>query len=635
MPGTAAAVTRAAEAAGATRTGHVRALHSVSFEVPAADTARLRARLSARADVTSIGVAHRRWFDDEPADPKFSEQRNYLAAIGLPAAWDRGATGSPAVRIAIVDSGVDVRHPDLAGKVVGTHNAVTGGTDVHDVVGHGTGTASVAAAATGNGVGIAGAGRNSSLLAVKVADVTGRIFTDDLAAGIVWAVDHGANVVNLSLGGPTSDRLEKAAVAYAEAHDVLVVAAAGNEGTSAKQYPAALPGVLAVGATSSNGAVRAPFSSYGSWVDLAAPGRSIVVATPGGGYEVADGTSYSAPLVSGAAALLAAYRPGRTAAELQQALDRRRRHGPDRLHPRPAARRPRACLPAPGIGTGDLRTRRRRGRQRQPSRSPPRAPRPGCGSAWATWRRPSRVAGGVASATFSTYGLAGRQPVSAADCSVVDQCEGPTTVAVTVDNPAPALTAPVPGQEVRGDTLSATADAPAGAAVRFTVDGATSGPGVATDTTAPYAVTLDTESLGDGLPHRARLPLPRRRHLRREPGRRGGRHRRPAAPGHRLGVPVRHQPERRRPAGQHEGHLPPRPQPDADAAGAEPVRRGHLSQGARPPGRRPAHRHLDRPAHRTDTWWPTGRSPSRCPPWTVTCRAWPAEPWSSTAPPRW
>ena len=288
------------------------------------------------------------------------------------------------MRIAIVDSGVDVRHPDLAGKVVGTYNAVTGGTDVHDVVGHGTGTASVAAAATGNGVGIAGAGRDSSLLAVKVADVTGRIFTDDLAAGIVWAVDNGADVVNLSLGGPTSDRLEKAAVAYAEAHDVLVVAAAGNEGTSAKQYPAALPGVLAVGATSSNGAVRAPFSSYGSWVDLAAPGRSIVVATPGGGYEVADGTSYSAPLVSGAAALLAAYRPGRTAAELQQALDRRRRHGPDRLRPRPGARRPRRLPSCP-------RERHRRSphpptarSSAAPSRCPPRAPRPGCGSGWAT-----------------------------------------------------------------------------------------------------------------------------------------------------------------------------------------------------------------------------------------------------------
>ena len=491
LPGTAAAVTRAAEAAGATRTGHVRALHSVSFEVPAADTARLRARLSARADVTSIGVAHRRWFDDEPADPKFSEQRNYLAAIGLPATWDRGATGSPAVRIAIVDSGVDVRHPDLAGKVVGTHNAVTGGTDVHDVVGHGTGTASVAAAATGNGVGIAGAGRNSSLLAVKVADVTGRIFTDDLAAGIVWAVDHGADVVNLSLGGPTSDRLEKAAVAYAEAHDVLVVAAAGNEGSSAKQYPAALPGVLAVGATSSNGTVRAPFSSYGSWVDLAAPGRSIVVATPGGGYEVADGTSYSAPLVSGAAALLAAYRPGRTAAELQQALiggaDTARigfTHG--LLH----VDRALAFLP-PGTAPRDLRTRRRRGRRRHHHGVRLEQLRPGCGSAWATWRRPSR-----------SQAVSRAQPSRRTGSPAASRCRPPTAASSTSARP----------DQRRGDASTtrhprSLTGAPARrsaatacprwrprrrAVVRFTVDGATGGPGVAIDTTAPYAVTLDT-----------------------------------------------------------------------------------------------------------------------------------------------
>ena len=384
LPGAAAAVTRAAEAAGATRTGHVRALHSVSFEVPAADTARLRDRLSARADVTSVGVAHRRWFDDEPADPKFGEQRNYLAAIGLPAAWDRGATGSAAVRIAIVDSGVDVRHPDLAGKVVGTHNAVTGGTDVHDVVGHGTGTASVAAAATGNGVGIAGAGRNTSLLAVKVADVTGRIFTDDLAAGIVWAVDHGADVVNLSLGGPTSDRLEKAAVAYAEAHDVLVVAAAGNEGTLGQAVPGRPPrrpgGRAPRPATAPSGR-RSPATARGSTWPL--PGRSIVVATPGGGYEVGRRhvVLRSPGLRRRRAAGRLPARPHRRRAAA--GAGRRHRHRPDRLRPRPAARRPRACLPAPGNGTGDLRTRRRQRSSAAPSRSPrrqhraPGAARPG------------------------------------------------------------------------------------------------------------------------------------------------------------------------------------------------------------------------------------------------------------------
>jgi subtilisin family serine protease/flagellar hook assembly protein FlgD len=495
VAGAAAAVTRAAEAAGATRTGHLRQLRTVSFEVPAPDATRLRTRLASRHDVTSIGVAHRRWLSDEPADPKFGEQRGYLAALGLPATWDRGALGSPGVRVAIVDSGVDLRHPDLGGKVVGTYNAVSGGTSVHDVVGHGTGTASVAAAATGNGVGIAGAGRDTSLLAVKVADVTGRIFTDDLAAGVVWAVDHGAAVINLSLGGPTSDRLESAAVAYAQAHDVLVVAAAGNEGSSARQYPAALPGVVAVGATSANGSVRAPFSSFGSWVDLGAPGRSIVVATPGGGYEIADGTSYSTPLVSGAAALLAAYRPGRTATELQQALvagaDSAKigfAHGllhVDRaLDLLPPGTAPAIAAPADGAAVSGVVT----------VSATSTAPHVRLGLGDLT--RDVAVVGGVGTASFTTYGLAGRQPVTAAGCSAIDQCGSATTTTVTVDNAAPVLTSPTPGQEVRGDTMTASADAPAGAAVRFSVDAG--GPGAVTDTSAPYTATFDTDGLADG-----------------------------------------------------------------------------------------------------------------------------------------
>jgi flagellar hook assembly protein FlgD len=387
---------------------------------------------------------------------------------------------------------VDVRHPDLAGKVAGAYNAVLGGTDVHDVVGHGTGTASAAAAATNDGVGIAGAGRDTSLLAVKVADVTGRIFTDDLAKGIVWAVDHGADVVNLSLGGPTSDRLEKAAVAYARDHDVLVVAAAGNEGTSAKQFPGALPGVVAVGATSAAGSVRAPFSSYGPWVDVAAPGRSIVVATTGGGYEVADGTSYSAPLVSGAAALLLSARPQRTADQLAQAIvggtDSARlgfAHGLvhvdrslDLLAPRSA---PDVSSPADGAVVSGLLT----------VTATSNAPRVRFGLADLSSTVATRD--GVATAAFETYGLGGHQQVTAADCSAVDQCNDPAAVGVTVDNGGPTIAAPASGQEVRADTLAMTASAPGGA-VRLFLDDT---PGV-TDGTAPYAADLPTERLADG-----------------------------------------------------------------------------------------------------------------------------------------
>ncbi len=503
-PGGAPAVTAAAKSFGAARVGRVRRLHFLSFEIRARRSAGLRAALGRRADVTTVGVAHRRQLTDEPADPRFPEQRAYLGAMGLPAAWDRGAVGSPGVRIAVVDSGVDVRHPDLAGKVVGTYNAVTGGTDVHDVVGHGTGTASVAAAATGNGEGIAGAGRNTSLLAVKVADVTGRIFTDDLARGVVWATDHGADIVNLSLGGPTTDPLERAAVDYAVAHDVLVVAAAGNEGSRAKQYPGALPGVLSVGATTTNGSSRAAFSSYGSWVDVGAPGRSVVAATPGGGYESDDGTSYSAPLVAGAAALLAAYRPGRSSADLTQALvagtDSARygfAHGlvhVDRsLDLLPPSSVPAVTGPAAGAAVSGRTTV-------GVTSSAPRV-RLGLGGLAST----VSTSGGTAAATFDTYGLSGDQPVTALDCSAVDQCAASgASSTVIVDNAGPTLTSPSAGAEVRDDGLPVSAEAPADAAVQFMFDdGAT---GKVLDTEAPFAAVLPTASLGDG-PHVVRALL--------------------------------------------------------------------------------------------------------------------------------
>ncbi len=503
-PGAAAEVTAAAASAGATRVGRVRRLHAVSFTVPSRDAHRVRSLLERRADVASVGRAHRRWLTDEPADPRFAEQRTYLGAIGVPAAWDRGAVGSPRVTVAVIDSGVDVNHPDLAGKVAGRFNAVTGTADVRDVVGHGTGTASVAAAATGNGVGIAGSGRDTSLLAVKVADVTGRIFTDDLARGIVWATDQGADVVNLSLGGPTTDPLERAAVAYAVEHDVLVVAAAGNEGTSAKQFPGALPGVLAVGATTQSGSARASFSSHGSWVDLGAPGRSVLAATPGGGYESADGTSYSAPLVAGAAALLQAYRPGRTASDLRRALvgstDGARygfAHGlvhVDRaLDLLPPASLPTLVSPADGSTVA--------GRTAVTvSTTAPRV-RLSLGDQSAT----VSSSGGSAQASFATYGLGGGQRVEAVDCSFVDQCAAAGAAAtVTVGNAAPTLTSPAPGTEVRDDGLGVTADAPVDAAVRFSFDGRTTGSVV--DTAAPFGTTLPTGSLSDG-PHSVQAVL--------------------------------------------------------------------------------------------------------------------------------
>jgi flagellar hook assembly protein FlgD len=146
-----------------------------------------------------------------------------------------------------------------------------------------------------------------------------------IAAGIVWATDHGASVISISLGDPVSDALEASAVGYATSHDVLVVAAAGNEKTSVKQYPAAYPDVVSAGATTPDGRSRAAFSSFGTWVTVAAPGQSIPIALPlqydthddaVDGYSVWDGTSFSAPIVAAEAAVVKSANPSATRTQL-------------------------------------------------------------------------------------------------------------------------------------------------------------------------------------------------------------------------------------------------------------------------------------------------------------------------------
>lgn len=487
-------VLAAATARGATPAGRVRALRAVAVELPRSQVPRLTRQLLRRADVIRVDMARERWLSEEPADARFAEQRTYFDAVRATTAWGRPAHGSPAVRIAVIDSGVDVAHPDLAGKVAGTHNAVTRGTDVRDLVGHGTAVASVAAAATNNGEGMAGAGYDSALLAVKVADRTGRIFTDDLAAGIVWATNQGARVVNLSLGGPTTDPLERDAVAYAVRRGVLVVAAAGNDGTRQQQFPAALPGVLSVGATLADGSARASFSSFGSWVDVAAPGRGLLAAAAGGGYQKVDGTSFAAPLVSGQAALLEAYRPGRTGADLAAAViggANTAKLGFARglvdfdasLDLLPPASAPALTAPADGATVA--------GQVTVAATSTAAQVRFGLGDLTAT----VPTSGGAAAATFPTYGLDGPTAVTATDCSRIGQCAAASARgSAVVANPAPALTAPAEGADASADRLTIAAEAPPDAGVRFLVDGRP----VATDLTAPFRADTSTQRLGDG-----------------------------------------------------------------------------------------------------------------------------------------
>jgi subtilisin family serine protease len=250
----------------------------------------------------------------------------------VPAAVLAGARN---VTIAVIDSGADLSAPDLVGKVAAAYDVRTGRRAVTDETGHGTFVASLAAG-TGSG-GVTGFGGAARLLVIKAAGSAG--FTDlDVAAGIVYAVRHGARIINLSVAGRTRSPVEESAIQYASDRGSLVVAAAGNDALNGNppEFPAALlqpvgsngaGGIgLAVGASDSRGS-RAPFSESGSYLSLSAPGVSVLgalssraSATTPGLDGLASGTSFAAPEVSGAAALVWSADPSLSAKQVADIL---------------------------------------------------------------------------------------------------------------------------------------------------------------------------------------------------------------------------------------------------------------------------------------------------------------------------
>lgn len=243
-----------------------------------------------------------------PNDPYFTAGLQWhLEKIQAARGWDY-STGSPAVIIAIVDSGVDATHPDLAGKVLPGYDFIANDEDATDEFGHGTAVAGIAAAASNNGVGIAGVSWGAAILPVRVLDASGAGSYSNVINGIIFAADCGARIINLSLAGGSPSEALQAAIDYAWAKGALVVAAAGNTGSTAITYPAACRNVLAVSATDASD-LRPAWSSYGNWLDLAAPGENIVVLRLDGSYTTASGTSFSAPIVSGVVSLMASANP--------------------------------------------------------------------------------------------------------------------------------------------------------------------------------------------------------------------------------------------------------------------------------------------------------------------------------------
>jgi subtilisin family serine protease len=305
------------------------------------------AELDYAAEVAQAGSL--RHMAQAPNDPELARQWG-LAKINAPAAWGI-VTGAVSITIAIVDTGIDLGHPDLTpqlwanpgeipangldddanGKIDDVHGwhffqAANGPAEnalVQDDSGHGTHVAGIAAAATDNGIGIAGVTWGSRLMAVKVLDEYGTGWYSDIIAGIVYAADNGARIVNLSLGGAMPSQALCDAATYAGSHGALVVAAAGNTG-GAVLYPASCAGVLAVAATDPADG-RPSFSNFGPQIDLAAPGVHIystwyAAGIRASGYFTKSGTSMATPYVAGAAALVWSRWPAWSADQVRQQL---------------------------------------------------------------------------------------------------------------------------------------------------------------------------------------------------------------------------------------------------------------------------------------------------------------------------
>ena len=302
---------RAHQSSGARKVERVRGLniHRVSAAAASIDATE---RALARDPRVKFVERNRRHAPDFAVnDPSFASQW-HLARIAAPAAWDV-ALGAAGIVVGVVDSGVDGTHPELASRMEPGYNLYSGNADSSDVNGHGTWVAGTVAAAGDNAVGVSGVAWQSKIMPVRVSDAQGVAWTSAIANGITWAVDHGARVVNVSFGGVAASPTIANAAQYARSKGAVVVASAGNcscvDATAENAY------VLSVGATDQNDDL-ASFSSRGNYVDVSAPGVSILTTNRGGGYVYAQGTSFSSPIVAGVVALMMKTNPSLSPTDL-------------------------------------------------------------------------------------------------------------------------------------------------------------------------------------------------------------------------------------------------------------------------------------------------------------------------------
>jgi subtilisin family serine protease len=240
----------------------------------------------------------------------------HLEAIGASDAWDI-ATGEGVI-IAVVDTGADPGEPDLKDKLAPGYDFVNNDSAPWDDQGHGTRIALIAAGAANNGYGGAGVAYNARVMPLKAMDNTGAGTHDWISKAIIWAADNGADIINLSIGGPYPSQTLRDAINYAWRRGVLLVAAAGNESSDVPVYPAAFDHVLAVAGTTDS-RERAIFSNWGDHIGVAAPGTNILVNS-GGNHQLGNGTSLATPQVAGVAALVLSRNPGLTGDQVRDVI---------------------------------------------------------------------------------------------------------------------------------------------------------------------------------------------------------------------------------------------------------------------------------------------------------------------------
>lgn len=252
-----------------------------------------------------------------PNDPSFVSQW-HLAKIQASSAWN--ITTGNSTPVAVIDTGVDSTHPDLAGRILPGWNFVSNTSNTADASGHGTAVAGTIAAVANNALGVSGGTWQNPILPLVVVDANNYASYSNIAAAIQYAVDHGARVINASLGGTAASTALQSAVDYAWNHNAIVIAAALNNSSSTPVYPAACTHAVAVSATDEND-LLAGFSDFGSWITVAAPGNNILTTMKGGGYGYWWGTSLATPVVSSVAALAVAAYPAMTSATLLSLLE--------------------------------------------------------------------------------------------------------------------------------------------------------------------------------------------------------------------------------------------------------------------------------------------------------------------------